>query len=126
MAATFSDLGKATLVLGADGVLQLAWQRGIRLDGSDVEAAIAKVNEISDGVPRPLLVAMAGVTLSHDRVAFAEPSAAFRIALLGSTPVDWMTATFRGRHTYPQPCPTQFFTDKSEAMKWLLQDPHQT
>lgn len=123
LANGFSILGKATLHLGVDDVLCLAWEPGVFLDGFVVDTAMAKVNEICEGTPRPLLVIMSNVALNHDaRTAFSKPSAASRIALLGSTPVDWMTANFRGRRACPYPCPTKFFTERSEAMKWLLLD----
>jgi len=116
--------GKASLELREDGVIHLVWQTKVSLGVADVKAAMAKVNEASYGLARPMLVEMTDIeTVSHDaRVAFATPCAASRIALLGSNAVDWMIANFRGAHTYP--CPTQFFTDKTAAMNWLLQDPH--
>lgn len=71
-----------------------------------------------------MLVEMADIeTVSHDaRAPFSKPCAASRIALLGSNPVDRVVASFRGAQTYP--CPTRFFTDRTEAMSWLLDDPH--
>lgn len=123
MKPAFIDGGKAVLELREDGVIHLVWQPGVSLGVGDVKAAMAKVNEVSDGLARPLLVEMTDIeTVNHEaRAAFSTPSAASRIALLGSNPVDWMIANFRGAHTYP--CPTQFFTDRTEAMNWLLQDP---
>jgi hypothetical protein len=99
---------------------KLVWKTRVSLEVADVKAAMAKVSE---GLARPMLVEMTDIeTVSHDaRAAFAIPCAASRIALLGSNAVDWMIANFRGAHTYP--CPTQFFTDRTEAMNWLLQDP---
>jgi hypothetical protein len=119
----FIDGGKASLELREDGVIHLVWQTKVSLGAADVKAAMAKINEVSDGQPLPLLVEMTGIeTVSHDaRAAFATPCAASRIALLGSNAVDWMIANFRGAHTYP--CPTQFFTDRTEATNWLLQHP---
>lgn len=115
--------GKASLRLSEDGVMHLVWQPGASLDLSDVTAAISEVNAISSGLVRPLLVEMADVeTVSHHaRAAFSTASAASRIALLGAGPVDWMIANFRGAQSYP--CPTRFFTRRSEAMEWILQDP---
>jgi hypothetical protein len=119
----FIDGGKAVLELREDGVIHLVWQPRVSLGVADVEAAMAKVNEVSNEAPRPMLVEMTGIgTVSHDaRAAFSTPCAASRIALLGSNPVDWMIANFRDPDSYP--CPTRFFTDRSDAMDWLLQDP---
>jgi hypothetical protein len=115
--------GKAILKLRKDGVIHLIWQPGVSLEVDDVTTAMTEVNEVSGELARPLLVEMADIaTVSHDaRAAFSTPCAASRIALLGSNPVDWIIANFRGAHTYP--CPTQFFTERTEAMNWLLQDP---
>jgi hypothetical protein len=114
---------KGTLELREDGVIHLIWQPKARLEVSDVRAAIAKVNDLCGALTRPMLVDMAGTeTVSHDaRAAFSTPCGASRIALLGANPVDRIIANFRGAHTYP--CPTRFFTDRTEALNWLLQDP---
>jgi len=113
---------KGTVELREDGVIHLIWQPQVTLDVADIKAAMAKVNDVSGGLTRPMLVDMADTAdVSHDaRAAFSTPCAASRIALLGSSPVDRVIANFRGAHTYP--CPTRFFTDKTEAMNWLLQD----
>lgn len=113
------DGGKGTLQLRADGVLHLLWQPQASLEEVDIKAAMAKVNDICQG--RPLLVEMTGVaTVSHGaRAVFSIPSAAARIALLGSNPVDRVIASFRVPHSHP--CPTRFFTNKTEAVNWLLE-----
>ncbi|WP_457964762.1 STAS/SEC14 domain-containing protein [Arthrobacter sp. D1-29] len=117
------DSGKATLELLPNGVVNLTWQRHANLEIADVTAAMASLDDVCHGVPHPLLVDMGGTMgVSHDaREAFSAPSAASRIALLGSTPVDRILANFRPAGSYP--CPTRFFTDRTEAMSWLLQDP---
>ena len=54
------------------------------------------------------------------RAVFSIPCAASRIALLGASPVDRVLANFfLGVHI--PPCPTRFFTSRSEAMNWLGQ-----
>jgi hypothetical protein len=115
--------GKATLELLANGVVNLTWQRHADLEVADVTAAMASLNDVCQGLPHPLLVDMGGAMgVSHDaREAFSAPSAASRIALVGSTPVDRIIANFRRADSFP--CPTRFFTDRAEAMSWLLQDP---
>jgi hypothetical protein len=118
----FNDSEKATLELLENGIVCLTWQRQVRLEKSDVIAAMASLDEFCGGLPHPLLVDMGGTTsVSHDaRAAFSRPSAASRIALLGSTPVDRVIANFRRADSFP--CPTLFFTDRVEAMSWLLLD----
>lgn len=58
-------------------------------------------------------------SVSRDaRFIFATPCAASRIALLGSSPVDRLIATFfLGVHN--PACPSPFFTSRNEAMGWL-------
>jgi hypothetical protein len=122
MEAQIIDGGKGTLALRPDGVLHVLWKPQVSLDEVDVTAAMAMVNDVCQGSSRPLLVEMANVkTVSHAaRAAFSTPSAASRIALLGSNPVDRVIAGFRGPNSHP--CPTQFFTSKTEAVDWLLKD----
>ncbi|MCU1568266.1 MAG: hypothetical protein JWQ56_3203 [Pseudarthrobacter sp.] len=116
------DGGKGTLALREDGLLHLLWQPKSSLEESDIKAAMAKVNDVCQGRTRPLLVEMTNVrTVSHAaRAVFSIPSAASRIALLGSTPVDRVLAIFRGPRSFP--CPTRFFTDMTAAVDWLRQD----
>jgi hypothetical protein len=118
------DGGKGTVELGADGIIYLVWNRGIVLDVYDAHAAMAKVNEVADGAEFPMLVDMENThSVTHQaRSVFAEPCAASRIALLGSSPIDRAIANFTmGLHTLP--CPTRFFTSSEEAMAWLLDTP---
>jgi len=115
--------GKGSVELRGDGVVHLIWTPNIKIDVADARAAMAMVNEVCNGVGHPMLVDMAAAeTVSREaRAVWAIPCAASRIALLGSSPVDRVIANFfLGIHT--PPCPTQFFTSKSEAMSWLLGD----
>lgn len=123
MKPTSDDSEKATLELLENGIVCLTWQRQVSLEVADVTAAIARLDDFCQGLPHPLLVDMGGTkSVSHDaRAAFSLPSAASRIALLGSTPVDRVIANFRRADSFP--CPTLFFTDRAEAISWLLQDP---
>ncbi|MFB8372009.1 STAS/SEC14 domain-containing protein [Pseudarthrobacter sp. NPDC055928] len=118
------DGGKGTIKLGADGIIHLVWKPGIILDGVDVHAAMARLTEITDGSEYPMLVDM-GRTKAVTRQArdvFKIPSAASRIALLGSSPVDRVIANFTIERQ-ALPCPTRFFTSRDEALGWLLQIP---
>jgi hypothetical protein len=115
--------GKGSVELLADGVIHLIWTPNVRIEVVDAQAAMAMVNEVCNGVEYPMLVDMADTeTVSRAaRAVWAIPCAASRIALLGSSPVDRVIANFfLGIHT--PPCPTQFFTSRSEAMSWLLGD----
>ncbi|GAB4100373.1 STAS/SEC14 domain-containing protein [Sinomonas halotolerans] len=113
--------GKGRIALRADGILHLQWDQRIVVEGADARAAMAKVNEICQGAPHPMLVDMATTrsVTREGRAVFSIPCDASRIALLGSSPVDRVIANFfLGVHT--PPCPTRFFTSRSEATAWLL------
>ncbi|MCU1515735.1 MAG: hypothetical protein JWQ75_456 [Pseudarthrobacter sp.] len=118
------DGGKGTIRLGADGIIYLVWKPGIVLDGVDVHAAMATLSEITGGSGHPMLVDM-GTTKAVTRQAksvFQIPSAASRIALLGSSPVDRVIANFT-MERQALPCPTRFFTSRNEALNWLSGTP---
>ena len=111
---------KSTLELRDDGVMHLRWFPGVRIEVEDAQAAIAAVQQLSQGHPRPLLIDMTGTSFltRQARYAFADANTAARIALLGSSPVDRMIVNFCLRRN-PAPCPTRFFTSSTEAMAWL-------
>lgn len=114
------DGGKGSVELRDDGVVHLKWLSGITIEVEDARAAMAKVNDVCQGVPRPMLVDMAAVaSVSREaRGIWSIPCDASRIALLGRSPVDRVLANFfLGVHI--PPCPTRFFTSRSEAMDWL-------
>jgi hypothetical protein len=115
--------GKATLELRTDGILNLKWVTGARLEAEDAHAAMRAVNELCGDTEHPMLVDMATTeSVSRGaRAVFSIPCAANRIALLGKSAVDRVIANFfLGVHT--PPCPTRFFTSRPEALKWLMQD----
>ena len=117
------DGGKGTVELD-EGVLHLVWKRGTVLEAVDVDAAMAKVNELADGAEYPMLVDISNTqeVTRQARSVFSVKCAASRIALLGSNPVSRVIANFAmARRTLP--CPTRFFTSRTEAMYWLLQAP---
>ncbi|KRE60545.1 hypothetical protein ASG92_21590 [Arthrobacter sp. Soil736] len=124
MARIAIEGGKGTVELRADGLIHLVWMPNARISATDARAAMAGVNGVSMGSKHPTLVEMATTeTVDHDaRAVWTIPCAASRIALLGSSPVDRVIANFSlGLHT--PPCPTRFFTSRSEATSWLLEDP---
>ena len=114
------DGGKGSIELGDDGVVHLRWLAGSTIEVEDARAAMAKVNDLCQGVPHPMLVDMAAVaSVSREaRGIWSIPCDASRIALLGRSPVDRVLANFfLGVHI--PPCPTRFFTSRSEATEWL-------
>jgi hypothetical protein len=117
------DGGKGTVEMRSDGVIHLIWEPQVRIEQHDAQAAMAAVNEIAGEGTFPMLVDMAtteNVTRAA-RSVFSIPCAAKRIALLGSSPVDRILANFfLGVHV--PPCPTRFFTSRTECMDWLQQD----
>lgn len=116
--------GKGSVLLRDDGVIHLVWTPHAKIDVTDARAAMAMVNEVCNGVDHPMLVDMALTeTVSREaRAVWSIPCAASKIALLGASPVDRVIANFfLGIHI--PPCPTRFFTSRSEAMSWLLGDP---
>jgi hypothetical protein len=117
------DGGKGTVELRSDGLIHLIWEPKVRIEQEDAKAAMAAVNEIAGDMTYPMLVDMA-TTESVTRAArsvFSIPCAANRIALLGASPVDRILANFfLGVHI--PPCPTRFFTSRTESMTWLQQE----
>lgn len=79
------------------------------------------INAMCESLERPMLVDLAATeAVSRDaRSMVSTTSAASRIALLGSSPVDRLLATlFLGIHT--PPWPVRFFTSRQEASAgWL-------
>jgi hypothetical protein len=116
--------GKGIVELTAGGVIHLMWKPTVRIEAVDAHAAMAAVNLIAHGSQYPMLVDMATTEFvtRQARAVFSIPCAASRIALLGSSPVDRVLANFfLGVHV--PPCPTRFFTSRTDAMTWLLKEP---
>ena len=113
--------GKGTVDLD-NGYIHLVWNRSVRIEEVDAQEAMAAVNVVADGSEYPMLVDMATTeSVSRQaRAVFSIPCAASRIALLGSSPVDRVLANFFLSLHVP-PCPTRFFTDRGDAMAWLLE-----
>ncbi len=121
----FAVGGKGTIELGAEGIIQLVWKPGIVLEAEDVYAAMARVNEVAGKGEYPMLVDMEGTRAVTRRAksVFTIPCAASRIALLGSSPVDRVIANYTIGRQRRLPCPTRFFTSRTEATSWLLKSP---
>ncbi len=111
---------KASLEMSNEGFLHLRWLPGVHIQVEDARAAMEKVNETCRQEQHAMLVDMAAVgSVSREaRAVWSIPCSASRIALLGKSPVDRVLANFfLGVHV--PPCPTRFFTSRSEAMEWL-------
>lgn len=98
-------------------LLQLRWRRGLVIDRSDIARAGSAVAGSASG-PLPLLVevtALREVTWDAREafVAYAHPAP---IAILGSDAVDLVLTAFAVK----SPTETRFFTDRDEAVRWLL------
>ena len=115
--------GKGTVELGADGVIRLVWKHKVTIEESDAQAAMKAVNDVARGSKYPMVVDMANTEYvsRQARGVFSIPCAASRIALLGSSPVDRILVNFFLGVSIP-PCPTRFFTSRTDAMTWLLGD----
>ena len=117
------DGGKGTVELRSDGIIHLIWEPRVRIELQDARAAMAAVNQIAGDSTYPMLVDMATTekVSRGARAVFGRPCQASRIALLGSSPVDKVMANF-ALGVSRLPCPTRFFTSRTEAMAWLARD----
>lgn len=123
MAPVTVDGGKGSVELSDGGFVHLRWLPKVDILVEDARAAMATVNEVCQGREYPMLVDMEAVaSVSREaRAVWSIPCSASRIALLGRSPVDRVLANFfLGVHI--PPCPTRFFTSRSEALDWLHVD----
>lgn len=101
----------------------MRWLPGVHIKVEDARDVMARVNEACENEQQPMLVDMSAVgSVSREaRAVWSIPCSASRIALLGKSPVDRVLANFfLGVHV--PPCPTRFFTSRSEAVLWLKAD----
>lgn len=115
------DSGQVTAELDEAGFVRLSWEPGVKITGDLAREAVAALERVCGGRPRPMLVDMTstGALTRGARVVFAEKSAASAIALLGKSAVDRVIANF-ALGVSPVPVPTRFFTVESVALAWLL------
>ena len=116
------DGGKGAVELQADGVIHVIWKPNVSIEAQDARAAMAAVNEVAGGSEYPMLVEMATVEAvsRQARAVFSIPSAASRIAFLGSGPMDLVLANFFFFDVRFPPCPTRYFSSRIESINWLL------
>jgi hypothetical protein len=109
---------KGTMEL-ADGFLRLRWRAGETIGADEAHAALDAIDALGQGASLPMLVHVQGVNFSRAaRRVFPSPSSVSRIALLGSSPVDYTIALFVLR-VIPLPLPVRYFTSAREAITWL-------
>lgn len=111
--------GKGTVEL-LDGILYLRWNNGVAIGQDDAVAAVDATCSLGNGGKLPMLVQLGGLAWigcnAQDVLAVSPPVT--RVALLGSSPVDSMLASyFIGRHRPPYPA--RYFTSSDEALAWL-------
>lgn len=103
MSSITVDGGKGTVELD-QGLLRLVWKPGTVLLAEDVQAAMAKVNEVAGGAEYPMLIDITNTqaVTRQAKSLFSVRCAASRIALLGSSPINRVIANFAmARRTLP-------------------------
>jgi hypothetical protein len=108
---------KGTLEL-ADGILRLRWRSGHAIGPEEAHGANAAIEALSQGRSLPLLVDVEGVTFTRPARKVPPSPSVSKIALLVSSPVDYVIALFVLRIS-PLPCPVAYFTSIRKAMSWL-------
>ncbi|MDQ1060799.1 hypothetical protein QFZ23_004764 [Arthrobacter globiformis] len=94
----------------ADGFLRLRWRAGETIGADEAHAALEVIDALGQGARLPMLIHVQGVNFSRAaRRVFPSPSDVSRIALLGSSPVDYVIALFVLR-VIPLPFPIRYFT----------------
>ncbi|TKV28159.1 hypothetical protein FDK12_09315 [Arthrobacter sp. NamB2] len=111
------DVGRFSLRALA-GLLHVRWQPDLVIDRTDITLAAAAI-QARGGPNLPLLVEVCGLReITRDaRDAILAYRHSPRIAILGSDAVDLVLTAFAVR----SPIETRFFTDRDEAVGWLLQ-----
>lgn len=103
----------------ANGYLRLRWGAGQTIGLDDAHCAAAAVDALSQGSTLPMLVHVERVNFTRAaRQLIPTPGSVSRIALLGSSPVDYAIALFLLRVS-PLPFPIAYFTSSRKAMAWL-------
>jgi len=79
----------------ADGILRLSWRKGQTIGVEDAHCAVAAIDALGQGTSLPMLVLLEGVNFTRPaRKVFPSQGSVSRIALLGSSPVDYVIALF--------------------------------
>lgn len=108
--------GKNSLSVRA-GIIESVWRPGSFVDVDDARDAMRAVEQISRGIPLPMLSEMTDVEITAAaRYEFARTTGVLAIAVLGSSAVDRVVAAAMSRHTH---YPHAFFTSRNDALIWL-------
>ena len=105
------------------GLLRLTWAPHVRITGELAKETVRIAEDLTAGVPRPLLVDITGeaTTTREARGIYADTTAVSRMALLGRSAVNRIIANFT-MLVDPPAIPVRYFTDESAALDWLLHD----
>lgn len=109
-----------TVTLSRQGILHVRWRPGAVVTETEAYALKSRAAELSSGRSLPMLVEMASMKWIDRRATqiFSDPWPLARMALVGTSPVDEVIASFYTSRHHPA-CPTRFFTSTDEAMTWL-------
>ncbi|MDJ0459689.1 STAS/SEC14 domain-containing protein [Arthrobacter sp. NQ7] len=94
----------------ADGIVRLSWRPRQTIDVDDAHRAVAAIDELCQENSLPLLILVRGVNFTRAACkVYPSEGSVSRIALLGSSPVDYTIALFFLR-LCPLPCHVSYFT----------------
>lgn len=113
-----SDL--VAIELSTEGILHVRWTPGAVVTATEANALKSRAAALTAGRSLPMLVEMASMKWidRHAGEIFSAPWPLAQMALVGTSPVDEIIASFYiSRHNHA--CPTRFFTSLDEAMTWL-------
>jgi hypothetical protein len=115
--------GNVSVDLLNERLVRIALKPGARMMVEDGAFARENLLALTGGKPSVVLLQITGVgSISREAISFYSESTTVRaFAVLGSTPVDRVIA--HGLLGLPRPhqCPTEFFTDTQDAMRWLYE-----
>ncbi|MBT2538857.1 hypothetical protein [Arthrobacter sp. ISL-69] len=117
------ESGKATMWLGADGILHLVWTRNSTLLLEDAVEAIKTGEVLSGGRSLPLLVEINGNHLTPElREHTLKHGTASAVATVGVTSTDRVQAAWMRRNSS---IPQAYFTRREDAVEWIAALPHE-
>lgn len=104
----------------SNGILYVQWSGVSVITAKDARAVKAQTLQLTTERTHPMLVYMSGVNWANHGVrdVFAGVWPVTRMAMLGASPVDRITADFYVARNSPA-CPTRFFLSYEDALNWL-------
>ncbi|MGW6174760.1 DUF7793 family protein [Arthrobacter sp. NPDC055138] len=102
------------------GVVLVRWPLDAAIGEQDAMATISRIEEMSGGERKPLLVDMHGMRYASSAALnqFAKTLPTTRMALVGTSPVEQTIVQFF-RAIHEPSFPASYFTLDSEALEWL-------